>query len=177
MKNTLSEEELKKLRKKKKARKSNIDIYESEMLENKQIQRNLIYFKDFLFDKDDKNIYNKSIALFKPENKMQSSKIDLSNSTKKRIEFHKIKNNNIFGLVNKNKTRNKKTTNDNNAILSLKEMRALSYQGYKRMKADKKRQFEFKLKNTNNEVFKLEQKLDEIFEKNRLIFLKVENGL
>ena len=177
MKNTLSEEELKKLRKKKKVRKSTIDIYESEILENKQIQRNLIYFHDFLFDKDDKSISNKSIALFKPENKMQSSKIDLSNSTKKRLDIHKINNNNIFGFVTKNKTRNKKTTNDNNAILSLKEMRALSFQGYKKMKADKKKQFDFKLKNTNNEVFKLEQKLDEIFEKNRQIFSKFENEL
>ena len=45
------------------------------------------------------------------------------------------------------------------------------------MKADKNRQFEFKLRNTNNEVFKLEKKLDQLFEKNRQLFLNFENGL
>ena len=34
-----------------------------------------------------------------------------------------------------------------------------------------------KLRNTNNEVFKLEKKLDQLFEKNRQLFLNFENGL
>ena len=57
------------------------------------------------------------------------------------------------------------------------EMKALSFKGYIRMKADKNRQFEFKLRNTNDEVSKLEKKLDELFEKNRKLFLNYENEL
>ena len=177
MKKTISEGRLRKLKRKIKIRKSPLDIFESEILENKTISRNLNYFHDFLFDKNDKNISNKSNLLFKPENKMKSSKIDLSNITRKKINFNKVDNNNIFGSLLKNKTRNKKILNNNNKILSLKEIKALSFQGYKRMKADKNRQFEFKLRNTNNEVFKLEKKLDQLFEKNRQLFLNFENGL
>ena len=177
MKKTISEIGLKKLKRKTNIRKSTIDIYESEILENKQICRNLNYFHDFFFDKNDINISNKPNLIFKPENKMKSSKIDLSNVTKKKINYNKVNNNNVFSFLLKNKTRNKKIFNNNKMILSLKEMKALSFKGYKRMKADKKRQFDFKLKNTGDEVFKLEKKLDELFEKNRQLFLNVDNGL
>jgi hypothetical protein len=44
------------------------------------------------------------------------------------------------------------------------------------MKADKTRQFEFKLKKTNDEVLKLEHKLNELLEKNKQLFLKAESG-
>ena len=174
IKKSISEAGLKKVKRKIKLRKSTLDIYESEILEKKKMSRNLNYFHDFFFNKNDKIISSKS--LFKPENKMKSSKLDLSNITGKKINFNKVNNNNIFGSFVKNKTRNKKIFN-NNMILPLKEMKALSFKGYIRMKADKNRQFEFKLRNTNDEVSKLEKKLDELFEKNRKLFLNYENEL
>jgi hypothetical protein len=42
------------------------------------------------------------------------------------------------------------------------------------MKANKKRQLNLRLKNTNNEVLNLEHKLDELLEINKNLFLNAE---
>ena len=74
--------------------------------------------------------------------------------------------NSSFKYIN----RRKRNLNDRNN-LSYKEMRGLSLQGFKRMKADKQRQFNIRLQNTNNEVLNLEHKLDELLEVNKQFFL------
>ena len=42
------------------------------------------------------------------------------------------------------------------------------------MKADKKRQFNIRLQNTNNQVLDLEHKLDELLEVNKQFFLDAD---
>lgn len=172
MEKTSSELRLKNFERKRKKRKSDIDIYESEILSNKNVQRNLYYFHDAFFDKTDKNNSYKSNLLLKSENPLQSDKIDLTEN----LNLQNIHNKKIFGSLFKNKTRNKRMLKGNKIYLSAKDIKALSLKGYKRMKADKKRQFEFKLKNTNDEVLKLENKLNELLEKNKQLFVKVESG-
>lgn len=172
MEKTSSELGLKKLERNRKKRKSAIDIYESEILTHKQIQRNLYYFHDAFFDKTNKNDSYKYNLLLKSENQLQSNKIDLPEN----LNLQNIHNKRIFGSLLKNKTRNKRMLKGNKMYLSVKDLKALSLQGYKRMKADKTRQFEFKLKKTNDEVLKLEHKLNELLEKNKQLFLKAESG-
>jgi len=154
-------------------RKSRIDIYESEILAKREFLRNLNYFHDQFFKKevDQKKHYKKLNPIFKEENQPNYDQINMSNSLKEKIYLENFnKNNFIFNSNFKYINRRKRNLNDRNN-LSYKEMRGLSLQGFKRMKADKQRQFNIRLQNTNNEVLNLEHKLDELLEVNKQFFL------
>ena len=154
-------------------RKSRIDLYESEILAKREFLRNLNYFHDQFFKKevDQKKHYKKLNPIFKEENQPNYDQINMSNSLKEKIYLENFnKNNFIFNSNFKYINRRKRNLNDRNN-LSYKEMRGLSLQGFKRMKADKQRQFNIRLQNTNNEVLNLEHKLDELLEVNKQFFL------
>ena len=154
-------------------RKSRIDIYESEILAKREFLRNLNYFHDQFFKKevDQKKHYKKLNPIFKEENQPNYDQINMSNSLKEKIYLENFnKNNFLFNSSFKYINRRKRNLNDRNN-LSYKEMRGLSLQGFKRMKADKQRQFNIRLQNTNNEVLNLEHKLDELLEVNKQFFL------
>lgn len=154
-------------------RKSRIDIYESEILAKREFLRNLNYFHDQFFKKevDQKKHYKKLNPIFKEENQPNYGQINMSNSLKEKIYLENFnKNNFLFNSSFKYINRRKRNLNDRNN-LSYKEMRGLSLQGFKRMKADKQRQFNIRLQNTNNEVLNLEHKLDELLEVNKQFFL------
>jgi len=154
-------------------RKSRIDLYESEILAKREFLRNLNYFHDQFFKKevDQKKHYKKLNPIFKEENQPNYDQINMSNSLKEKIYLENFnKNNFLFNSSFKYINRRKRNLNDRNN-LSYKEMRGLSLQGFKRMKADKQRQFNIRLQNTNNEVLNLEHKLDELLEVNKQFFL------
>ena len=158
-------------------RKSRIDLYESEILgKRRNFLRNLNYFHDQFFKKEvnQKKYYKKLNPIFKEENQPNYDQISMPNSFKEKINFENFnKNNFLFNSSFKYIDRKKRNLNDRNN-LSYKEMRDLSLQGFKRMKADKKRQFNIRLQNTNNQVLDLEHKLDELLEVNKQFFLDAD---
>lgn len=79
-------------------------------------------------------------------------------------------NPNTSKVRNNHSSTNNKYNNENK-ILSYKEMKALSKQGFEKMEADKYRRFNLLVKNTNKEVIQLEKRLDELFEENKKVFL------
>lgn len=96
---------------------------------------------------------------------------DLANKIQQLIlnpNTSKIRNNRI--IVNTKLIPEKKE-------LSYKEIRDISKKGYEKMMADKYRNFNNLIKNTNKEVIELGEKLDELLENNKKKFLKAEDGL
>lgn len=162
------------LNEKKRFRKSRIDNYESEILGKKDFLRNLNSFHDNFFNKEEKSNNIKLNPIFKPDNKIKSDQLIFSNSQKEKMELDYLnKNRFLFDFNYKKINRNNRKLNKGNSI-SYKEMKNLSIQGYRRMKADKKRQFNLRLKKTNSEVLNLEKKLDELLEINKQLFLNAE---
>jgi len=157
-------------------RKSRIDMYESEVLGKREFLRNLNYFHDKFFKKEvgGKKYYKKLNPIFKEENQLNSDQVFMPNS------LHKINLENfnlnkfVYNPSYKNVYRKKRNIKKGGNNLSYKEMKDLSLQGFKRMKADKKRQFNIRLQNTNNEVLSLEHKLDELLEVNKQLFLNAD---
>ena len=95
--------------------------------------------------------------------------MEILNSRNKNMEnFDKRKL--VFGSSFGQTKRNRRIINDRKKNLSVREIKDLSLQGFQRMKADKKRQFEIKLKKTNDEVLGLEKKLEELLEFNKQFF-------
>jgi hypothetical protein len=89
---------------------------------------------------------------------------------------HLLLNLNTSKVRNKNIWQNYKTNKDNK-MMSIKELRAASIKGFKRMKAQKEQEFNIMVKDANKEVMKLEKKLDELFENNKKVFLDAKAGL
>ena len=158
-------------------RKSRVDIYEAEIFAKKEVLRNLNYFYSYFFDKEEKNYSKKLNPVFKADNQSNSEKIFSKNSLKGKIEMDNLNRDQfVFSSNYKKISFNRRRLKRNKNNLSFKEIRALSLQGFRRMKADKKRQFDLNLQKTNSEVLNLERKLDKLLEENRLLFLKADGN-
>ena len=150
---------------------TSIEKYEAEILAKKNIKfpRNLQYFHNRFFDQEIQNNIRQKNLLLKPDDLVESN-MEILNSRNKNMEnFDKRKL--VFGSSFGQTKRNRRIINDRKKNLSVREIKDLSLQGFQRMKADKKRQFEIKLKKTNDEVLGLEKKLDELLEFNKQFFL------
>lgn len=156
---------------KKKFRKSKIDIYESEIFAKGQVLKNLNHFHKNFFNKEDRKIHYKLNPIFKEDNPINSDKIISPNYLKEMIEMENLNKNPFFDSNYKTIDRTKKNLNRGRYNLSYKEMKSLSLEGYRRMQADKRKKFNIRLNNTNKAVLHLEQKLDELFQINKRIFL------
>ena len=168
IKNSFSETGIRENPKRNELRKSGIDAYEFGFFRKKQVQRSLNYFHDYFFGKNISIKSNKNNLLLKPETQiLNSNHLNSSSSEQKDFKFNKFNQ----------KTRNKRMFKNIKKSTSVNETQSLSLQGYKRMKAIKKREFEMRLKNANDEALKIEQKLDELFNMNKLMFQNVEKGL
>ena len=164
------------LKLKKNFRKSKVEMYESEMVFKREILRNLNYFHDYFFinkDKEeDKKYFKKLNPVFKEENHTKSNQVIMINSfLKEKITLDNLNKNKMFSPNFKKTIMNKKIINKSKNDFSYRKMRTLSIKGFKRMKADKKKQFDLRIKKTNNEVLNLEHKLDELLEVNKQLFL------
>ena len=136
--------------------------------------RNLIYFHSYFFDKNDKNRSRKLNPVFKEDNQIISDKITLPDPFTKKIDLDNLNKDRYGSSSNFTKSRNRRRMKNEKNNLSYKEIRNLSIRGFQRMKANKKRQLNLRLKNTNNEVLNLEHKLDELLEINKNLFLNAE---
>ena len=155
---------------------TSIDKYEAEILAKKNIKfpRNLQYFHNRFFDQEIQNNIRQKNLLLKPDDLVESN-MEILNSRNKNMEnFDKRKL--VFGSSFGQTKRNRRIINDRKKNLSVREIKDLSLQGFQRMKADKKRQFEIKLKKTNDEVLGLEKKLDELLEFNKQFFSSSDVG-
>ena len=176
IKNSFSETGIRENPKRNELRKSGIDAYEFGFFRKKQVQRSLNYFHDYFFGKNISIKSNKNNLLLKPETQiLNSNHLNSSSSEQKDFKFNKNKL--VFDPLFNQKTRNKRMFKNIKKSTSVNETQSLSLQGYKRMKAIKKREFEMRLKNANDEALKIEQKLDELFNMNKLMFQNVEKGL
>ena len=149
---------------------TSIEKYEAEILAKKNIKfpRNLQYFHNRFFDQEIQNNIKQKNLLLKPDDLVESN-MEILNSRNKNMEnFDKRKL--VFGSSFGQTKRNRRIINDRKKNLSVREIKDLSLQGFQRMKADKKRQFEIKLKKTNDEVLGLEKKLEELLEFNKQFF-------
>ena len=155
-------------------RKSAVEIYEAEIFAKKDLMRNLIYFHSYFFDKNDKNKSRKLNPVFKEDNQIISDKITLPDPFTKKIDLDNLNKDRYGSSSNFTKSRNRRRMKNEKNNLSYKEIRNLSIRGFQRMKANKKRQLNLRLKNTNNEVLNLEHKLDELLEINKNLFLNAE---
>ena len=161
-------------------RKSQIDAYESEVYKKTPIQYNLNYFHNYFFSKkqnESKKSIKKSNSLIKINNNSKAYSFKLSSNKKEKTKEN-IDEYNKNGLtLNPSPKRimpKKLIFNNGRKEDSYKELRALSLQGYKKLKADKRRRFEQMLKNTNQEVINLEHQLDELLEVNQQILLNAD---
>ena len=137
------------------------------------------YFHDQFFKRefDKKKYYKKLNPIFKEDNQLNSDKVIMSNSLKDRINLQNFnKNKFVFNPSFKSINRKKRNLNKRRKNLSYKEMKSLSFQGFQRMKADKKRQFNIRIQKTNNDVLNLEHKLDELLEVNKKLFLNADES-
>ena len=149
-------------------------MYEAGVYGRKYLMRNLLYFHSYFFDKNKKNKWKRLNPVFKVDNQLNSDKINLPDSLSKKIDFDGLYRDKYGSSSNFNKSRNRKRIPNDKNNLTYKEIRDLSLQGYKRMKAYKIRQLNLRLKNTNDEVLDLEHKLDELLEVNKKMFLIAE---
>ena len=154
--------------------KSAAEMYEAGVYGRKYLMRNLLYFHSYFFDKNKKNKWKRLNPVFKVDNQLNSDKINLPDSLSKKIDFDGLYRDKYGSSSNFNKSRNRKRIPNDKNNLTYKEIRDLSLQGYKRMKAYKIRQLNLRLKNTNDEVLDLEHKLDELLEVNKKMFLIAE---